>query len=125
MCIPFLTVGVRRARLHTSVIEDLTPADVAARLDSDTPPLLVDVREDWERETAAIPGSVHIPLGELPTRLSDLPDDREIVLQCHHGGRSLQAALWLAQQGFDDVANLDGGIDAWSREIDDSIPRYS
>jgi rhodanese-related sulfurtransferase len=107
------------------VIHDLTPADVADRLASDTPPSLVDVREDWERETAAIPGSLHIPLGDLPARLHELPQDTAVVLYCHHGGRSLQAAMWLEAQGFDDIANLDGGIEAWSRELDDTIPRYS
>jgi rhodanese-related sulfurtransferase len=107
------------------VIDDLTPADVAARLDSDTPPLLIDVREDWERAIAAVSDSIHIPLGELPVRISELPEDRQLVIMCHHGGRSLQAAMWLEQQGFDEVANLDGGIDAWSREIDDDIPRYA
>lgn len=104
--------------------DDLTPAQAADRLASDSPPLLLDVREDWERQVAAIPESVHIPLGELPGRLAELPETG-IIVYCHHGGRSLQAALWLEQQGFDDVANLDGGIDAWSRSIDDSIPRYS
>jgi sulfur-carrier protein adenylyltransferase/sulfurtransferase len=107
------------------VISDLTPADVADRLASDTPPSLLDVREGWERETAAIPGSVHIPLGDLPARLHELPQDTELVLYCHHGSRSLQAAMWLEAQGFDALANLAGGIDAWSRDLDDSIPRYS
>ncbi len=107
------------------MIEDLTPAEVADRLQSDSPPTLLDVREDWERDTATISGSVHIPLGDLPSRVQELSEDDEIVVYCHHGGRSLQAAMWLSQQGYDDVANLDGGIDAWSREIDDSIPRYA
>lgn len=83
------------------------------------------MRERWERETAAIPGSLHIPLGELPARLDELPQDSDLIIYCHHGGRSSQAALWLEQQGYDEVANLDGGIDAWSRDIDDTIPRYS
>lgn len=107
------------------MIEDLTPAEVADRLASNSPPTLLDVREDWERDTATITGSVHIPLGELPSRVHELSEDDDIVVYCHHGGRSLQAALWLSQQGYDDVANLDGGIDAWSRQIDDSIPRYA
>jgi sulfur-carrier protein adenylyltransferase/sulfurtransferase len=111
--------------MGVSVTTDLTPADVADRLASDAPPTLVDVREDWERQVATIHPSVHIPLGELPARLSELPEDAELVLYCHHGARSLRAALWLEVQGFDDVGNLDGGIDAWSCEIDDTIPRYS
>jgi rhodanese-related sulfurtransferase len=106
------------------VIEDLAPAEVAERLASDSPPLLVDVRESWERDTAAIADSVHIPLGDLPTRVGELSEDASLVLYCHHGARSFQAGMWLAQQGHGSVANLTGGIDAWSRDIDDSIPRY-
>jgi sulfur-carrier protein adenylyltransferase/sulfurtransferase len=118
-------VGVTCGRVGVSVIEDLTPSEVADRLASSLPPLLLDVRETWERDTATLPGSVHIPLGELPTRVGELPEDAEIVVYCHHGMRSLQAGMWLAQLGFDEVTNLAGGIDAWSREIDDSIPRYA
>jgi rhodanese-related sulfurtransferase len=106
------------------VIEDLTPAEVAERIDSDSPPVLLDVREDWERDAATIPGSIHIPLGQLPVRVHELDEDDAIVVYCHHGGRSLQAAMWLEQQGYDQLANLDGGIDAWSRDVDHSIPRY-
>lgn len=106
------------------MIEDLTPNEVAERLSTDSPPLLVDVREDWERELAAIPGSIHIPMGQLPTRITELPTDREIVLTCHHGARSLQVAQWLEAQGYDELGNLEGGIDAWSEQVDPSIPRY-
>jgi rhodanese-related sulfurtransferase len=106
------------------VIEDLTPAEVAERLAADPPALLVDVREGWERDRATIAGSMHIPLGDLPARIGALPEDASIILYCHHGMRSAQAGMWLAQQGYDDVAHLEGGIDAWSRDRDDSIPRY-
>lgn len=87
--------------------------------------MLIDVREGWEREVASLPGSVHIPLGELPARAGELPSDRAIVFQCHHGARSLQAAEWLTAQGHDRVANLEGGIDAWSLTVDPDTPRYS
>jgi rhodanese-related sulfurtransferase len=106
------------------MIEDLTPREAAERLAADDPPLLVDVREDWEHELAAIDGAVHIPLDELPARLTEIPADRPAVLHCHHGARSLQAATWMQAQGYDHLANLDGGIDAWSLTVDPSVPRY-
>lgn len=107
------------------MIERLSPRQVAERLDGEDPPVLVDVREGWEREIASIPGSVHIPLGDLPARAGELPSDRSLVLQCHHGGRSMQAAQWLTTQGHDRVANLEGGIDDWSLTVDPKTPRYS
>jgi rhodanese-related sulfurtransferase len=86
--------------------------------------LLVDVREDWERELASIPGSLHVPMGEVPARVDELPRDREVILYCHHGGRSLQVARWLEWQGYDRLANLEGGIDGWSQDVDPETPRY-
>lgn len=103
---------------------DLTPQQVAERLDSDAPPLLLDVREDWERRAATIEGAVHIPLAEVPVRVEELPTDRDIVVYCHHGGRSRGAAEWLNHHGRPRVANLAGGIDAWSAQIDHTVPRY-
>lgn len=106
------------------MIEDLTASQVAERLASDAAPLLVDVREPWEREAAAIPGSLHIPMAEIPQRLGELPADRDVVVYCHHGARSMRVASWLAQQGYHRVANLSGGIDGWSLQVDQTIPRY-
>jgi rhodanese-related sulfurtransferase len=88
------------------------------------PPLLLDVREPWEVEKAAITGITAIPMGEIPARAGELPREREIVAVCHHGGRSMQVAMFLEQQGFPRLSNLTGGMDAWSREIDPKIPRY-
>ncbi len=103
---------------------DLTPAQVSARLRSDEPPVLVDVREDWERDRAAISGAIAVPMGELPARLHELPDDRDLVFFCHHGSRSAQVVAWLQRQGVQRVANLSGGIDRWSADVDPSIPAY-
>ncbi|MGH8930315.1 MAG: rhodanese-like domain-containing protein [Egibacteraceae bacterium] len=107
------------------MIEDLTPRQVAERLRGPAPPVLVDVRERWEFETAAIIGAHHLPLGELPNRFGEVPRDRPVVLHCHHGARSMQAACWLEAHGYTQLANLAGGIDAWSRDVDPGIPRYS
>ena len=91
-------------------------------------PLLLDVREPWEVQTARVaPGAfdvVAIPMNEIPGRLAELPQDRPIACLCHHGARSLRVAMFLAQQGYSDVANIAGGIDAWSQERDPGIPRY-
>jgi rhodanese-related sulfurtransferase len=107
------------------MIDHLGPRQAAERLRSDEPPLLIDVREDWEVQIAALPGSRHVSLGTLTARLDELPADRDIILYCHHGTRSLQAARWLERQGYDRLANLDGGIDEWSLQVDPQTPRYS
>ena len=91
-------------------------------------PLLLDVREPWEVQVASVrPGDfdlLAIPMNQIPGRLADLPQDRAIACLCHHGARSQRVALWLAQQGYTDVANIAGGIDAWSHERDPGVPRY-
>jgi rhodanese-related sulfurtransferase len=102
----------------------LSPREVAVLLHRDDPPLLIDVREPWERCIAAIPDSVHVPMGQIPARMHELPKDRDIVLYCHHGARSMQVGMWLHRQGYSRLVNLDGGIDAWSQIEDPEIPRY-
>ncbi len=95
---------------------------------ADTKAVLLDVREDWEIAAAAIRlqgvGVKHIPLGEVVQRLDELDVSQSIVCICHHGVRSLQVVAFLERQGFDSVYNLAGGIDAWSIEVDPSVPRY-
>jgi molybdopterin/thiamine biosynthesis adenylyltransferase/rhodanese-related sulfurtransferase len=85
---------------------------------------LVDVRESWEYDIAQITGSRLIPLGELEERLSELPREGILVIQCHSGVRSEQGARRLQQAGFANVYNLEGGIEAWSRDVDPTVPRY-
>ena len=88
-------------------------------------PLLLDVREPWEFETASLPDSLLMPMGDVTSRAhAELDPDAHIVVLCHHGQRSLSVAMWLRGQGFDRAQSLAGGIEAWSREIDPSIPRY-
>src|SRR5512134_552860 len=88
--------------------------------------LLLDVREPAEIEKAALEDSLRIPLAELPARLGELEAWRErpVVVHCHRGGRSARAARLLLERGFRDVANLSGGIEAWSLTVDPSVPRY-
>lgn len=97
---------------------------LADELASDAPPVLLDVRETWEAEIAALPGSVLIPLGELDDRVGELDSEASVVVYCHLGVRSQRAAQQLASSGFADVRNLAGGIDAWSRTVDPAVVRY-
>jgi rhodanese-related sulfurtransferase len=88
-------------------------------------PILLDVREPWEFQTAALPDSLLMPMGDVTSRAhAELDPDAHIVVLCHHGQRSLSVAMWLRGQGFERAQSLAGGIDAWSREIDATVPRY-
>ena len=86
--------------------------------------VLLDVREQWEFDLAKLNGSTLIPLATLPQSLAKLNRDAEIIAICHHGMRSADATNFLLQQGFSNVKNLVGGIDAWSAQVDRSVPRY-
>ena len=91
-------------------------------------PLWLDVREDWEVAVAAIHikgvAVTHIPMGRIPKRLAELDPEQPVVCICHHGMRSAQVAGFLERQGFATVYNLAGGIDAWSEQVDSTVPRY-
>lgn len=92
-------------------------------------PVVLDVREPWERQVASVQPSDHfelqcIPMGEITSRLNELDPDRPIACLCHHGARSMSVAAYLAREGFESVANITDGIDAWSRERDPSVPTY-
>ncbi|RMH31142.1 MAG: rhodanese [Nitrospirae bacterium] len=102
----------------------ITVRELKERLDKGDKILLLDVREPHEHSLAKIEGSVLIPLGELPHALNRLDPQAEIVAYCHRGMRSADAVGFLLQQGFTNVKNLIGGIDAWSVEIDPTVPRY-
>jgi len=102
----------------------MTVRELKDRLDKGDELFILDVREPHEYSMAKIEGSVLIPLGTLPTSLEQLDPNKEIVALCHKGMRSADAMGFLLQQGFSNVKNLVGGIDAWSVEIDSSVPRY-
>ena len=99
-----------------------------ASFDEGARPVVLDVREPWEVQTAslALDGAptVCIPMNEVPARLAELDPSQPVLSLCHHGMRSLQVGAFLERQGFDQVFNIAGGIDAWSREVDASVPLY-
>jgi rhodanese-related sulfurtransferase len=87
-------------------------------------PVLLDVREEWEHRYVRFPGSIHIPLSRLPENLDRLTPLRSVIVYCHTGIRSLLACYLLSRNGFQDIKNLDGGIDAYARTVDPRLPRY-
>lgn len=106
---------------------EITPSELQTKLREDPPPVLLDVRQPQEFAICALPGATLIPLHELPNRTDDLvtlAHGRPIVAYCHHGMRSMQAALFLMRAGFAEVRSLAGGIDQWSQQIDSNVPRY-
>ena len=106
------------------MVTEIAPAELQARRATGSPPLVLDVREGWELKVASIPDVLHIPMNEIPARLAELDRNREIVVMCRSGGRSMQVAQFLARNGFPSVANLTGGILAWSRDVDPSVEPY-
>jgi rhodanese-related sulfurtransferase len=105
-------------------VTTLSATELKDRLAQGDALFLLDVREPQEYHYAKIGGSTLIPLQQIPARIGELDPKRNIVVVCHHGMRSMQAAHYLAHQGFTNVANLTGGIDAWSLQCDSSVPRY-
>ena len=105
-------------------VKQLSATELRNRLQQEEKPFLLDVREPNEFEYAHIPNSVLIPLNQIPKRLAELDSQQEIVVICHHGMRSQQAANYLVQSGYKNIANLSGGIDAWSCTCDSSVRRY-
>jgi rhodanese-related sulfurtransferase len=107
------------------MIKEITPREFLDRRAGGAEMTLLDVREDWETTLAPVPADImHIPMGQIPERLKELDPQRETVVICRSGGRSLQVAQFLSAQGFASVSNLAGGILAWSRDLDSRIPQY-
>lgn len=112
------------------MITQISPAQLADWFaqDASAAAVLVDVREPWERDTASVKPDgftvLAIPMNELPGRLAELDAGARIACLCHHGARSQRVAMFLQQNGFDAVANVSGGIDAWSAQHDTAVPRY-
>ncbi|MGA2777987.1 MAG: rhodanese-like domain-containing protein [Steroidobacteraceae bacterium] len=107
------------------MIPEMTPREFLERRAAGEPMTLLDVREAWEIQVSPVPSEHrHIPMGQIPDRIAELDPAAETVVICRSGGRSMQVANYLGGRGFTSVYNLAGGILAWSREIDPSIPQY-
>lgn len=123
-----MIVHVRPLQLQTWFEQLVANGDAPAGL----APLVLDVREPWERQTASIKAPqglenleiLAIPMNSIPGRIGELDKTRPVACLCHHGMRSQSVAAFLAQHGFETVANITGGISAWSRELDASVPQY-
>ena len=102
----------------------ISAKEVQARIARGESLLLVDVREPWEYQLCHIPDAKLIPLGTLPASLNALLDAENVICYCHHGMRSLDAAVWLRQQGVESAKSMAGGIERWSVEVDPQVPRY-
>ena len=107
-------------------MRQITPADLSAWLADKgrAQPVLLDVREPWEFQAARIGGSTHVPMQQVPARLAELDPDKDVVVICHHGGRSMQVANFLERHGFTQTINLTGGVHAWAQQVDSSMPTY-
>ena len=107
-------------------MKQITPVQLAEWLQDESrpAPFLLDVREPSEFAYCAIPGSVLMPMASVPARAQELPDDVEIVVICHHGGRSMQVAMFLERKGFAGLINLAGGVAQWAQQVDPAMPQY-
>jgi rhodanese-related sulfurtransferase len=103
---------------------EISPEIVSEMIEAGESFVLLDVREDWEWERAHLEGAIHIPLEEVERRLDELDPERETIVYCHHGDRSVDACLLLWDGGFRKVRSLSGGIELWSEVIDPEVPKY-
>jgi len=103
---------------------EIGPKELKEKLDQGAGLLVIDVREPWEHQIGAIEGAKLVPLNTLPANMELFHQADEVVIYCHHGMRSLNAATWLRSQGVDGARSLAGGIERWSTEIDPRVARY-
>ena len=106
------------------MVREISPSEYVREAALKPATLLVDVREAWERDIAKLEGALHVPMAEVPARLAEIGRERDVVVMCRSGGRSLKVAQYLEAQGYRSVANLTGGILAWQREVDPSLATY-
>lgn len=107
-------------------MRQLTAAELKAWLDDPARerPVLLDVREPWEVQICALPDAVHVPMREVPARAGEIDPEAPVVAICHHGARSMQVAVFLERNGYSNTYNLAGGVDAWAKTVDPSMPVY-
>lgn len=110
-------MGIRR-------VNEISVSQLKSLLDSGEAPVLLDVREQWECGICQLEDAIVIPMNDIPNRIDELNKDAAIVTICHHGMRSQNVAFYLEKNGFDNITNLIGGMDAWAREIDTNMATY-
>ena len=105
-------------------MQTISVLDLKAKLDNGDIPVLLDVREAWEYEICAIQDSINISMSNVDKMLNELKPDEETIVICHHGMRSFQVASYLENNGFTQIINLEGGIDAWAKTVDKEMEQY-
>jgi rhodanese-related sulfurtransferase len=105
-------------------MQEISVEDAAKRLNEDPSFVLLDVREADELARVKVEGATWIPMAQIPQRIGELDKTKSIAVMCHHGGRSERVAGFLVANGFSDIANVDGGIDAYAERVDRSLARY-
>jgi rhodanese-related sulfurtransferase len=105
-------------------MKTITAEELKSKLDANEKPVLLDVREAWEYETCHIEGSINISMSNVQQMLDELKPDDETVVICHHGMRSFQVASYLEGSGYSNIANLEGGVDAWAKSVDTAMAQY-
>jgi rhodanese-related sulfurtransferase len=103
---------------------EISVTDLLKLRDTQEPYILLDVREPSELLISTLPDSLHMPMQTIPTHWQTLPQDQRMIVFCHYGIRSRMVVEFLQAQGFNNVFNLDGGIDAWAQEIEPEMRRY-
>lgn len=112
------------SRVDAVTDRTISPEELRDALASDSPPVLLDIREPWEAELVSIPGSTLIPMGQIPEVITQLDSDADTVVYCHHGVRSSQVLQFLVANGFEHARHLTGGVDAYAVKADPALPRY-
>jgi rhodanese-related sulfurtransferase len=103
---------------------EIDPAHAKKLMDNDPNVVLLDVRELIELQICRIENSIHIPMGEIPHNIDQLPKEKHILAMCHHGLRSMNVTRFLRAQGFKAVSNIKGGVDAWAKQVDPTLQKY-
>ena len=118
------TIGNVSFCISNQMDYEIQPEDVKRLLTAGEQFTFLDCREPWEYQTARIEGTKLIPMQDIPARIQELDPDEHVVVICHHGVRSMNVTAWLRQQGFEKAQSVAGGIDRWSRIIDNKVPIY-
>lgn len=106
-------------------MQQFSPTQVVQHLENaETECVLLDVREPWEFDICRIENSINLPMGQIVNKLDELDKNLQYIVICHHGVRSLQVAMYLSRNGFTNIINLQGGVDAWARDVDIHMPVY-